>query len=414
MKTKNLFLSTAIAITALFISCNEPESPPVQPFLRLTAPVTPAPPEASQQSITLTSNVAWEVSIGDVDWITIDQMQGEGNATLRADVEANSMAEERTAVITVTSGELNRIVNITQAGTSPHLSTYPTFINADGMGNLPGGGVAYTINVTSNVRWTAEVINVELQEWISINPTSGVGDGVITVTLDQNIRFTRRHAFISFSADGIQRTDTVFQRASHSLPADEQSSVTINGITWARTNVDDFGTFVHFLDRTNPGKFFQFNRPTAYSVIDGRAEPPLKYEIIEENSDWSILNDPCPCGWRVPTRDEMANLRASGFQWINEPRGAWFGTDAQTATFDTPGNAIFLLAGGRIMYDTMMFQSSFRFSTITVSGVYWTSNQFSNRHISTAFPLMFGQQGLETFGWGLGKSFGFLVRCVAE
>ena len=135
MKTKNLFFSTAIAITALFISCNEPEKPEPQPepFLRVNATTVSAPPEASERTVGITSNVAWKVSVGDdADWFTIDQMQGENNATLRVEIEANPIAEERNAVITITSGALSANVTLTQAGASPRLSTYPNFIGSTG------------------------------------------------------------------------------------------------------------------------------------------------------------------------------------------------------------------------------------------------------------------------------------------
>jgi len=410
MKTKNLFLSTAIAITALFISCNEPEP---EPFLRVNATTFSTPPEASGQSIVITSNVAWKVSVGDdADWFTIDQMQGENNATLRVEVKANPIAEERNAVITITAGSLNRSVTLTQTGASPRLSTYPNFINADGMGELPGGRVAYTLNVTSTLRWTAQVMDAELQDWISIAPTSGAGDGVITITLDSNMKPARRHAFISVSADGIHRRDTVFQRAAQSMPANQFNSVTINGITWAKHNVNEVGYLTRFPQET--GKYFQFNRPTAYSVVDGRAEPSLKYEVINENLDWSILNNPCPCGWRVPTATELNNLRNSGFRWMNEPRGAWFGTDAQTATFDTPGNAIFLPAGGVILQNEHFAIFS---QLANTEGLYWAGIQGYIGHDSRFGPILpFSRNGAgaDPRGSGLVKGAALLIRCVME
>ena len=404
MRTKNLFLSTAIAITALFISCNEPEQRPAEPpFLRVQPANISVPFGASEQSILITSNAVWEISISnDADWFTIDRMQGENTMRLQVGIEANPMAQERTAVITITSGALSASVTLTQAGTSPRLSTYPNFINAGGMGDLPGARVEYTLNVTSNAQWTAQVIDAELQEWISIAPTSGIGDGVITITLDPNIRFARRHAFISVSADGIQRRDTVFQRAISSLPADQFNSVTINGITWATTNVNEFGTFVHFSEPHNPGRYFQFNRPTAYSIVDGNITPPLKYSEIVEDSDWSILNDPCPCGWRVPTDAEMNTLRQSGFRWVNEPRGAWLGTDAQTATFDTPGNAIFLPAGG-VFSNGAMHQ-------LGIEGGHWTSTQLRR---DDSWVLFFTQSGVRQ-GVSLIKRNTIPIRCVLE
>ena len=401
MKTKNLFQLAAILSIALFVSCNSTEPEP-EPLLRvMTSTVSVSPEASSDRTISFSCNGAWEISI-DVSWLTIDRMQGNGTASPRLTIEANPTTEQRVAIITVTSGALSEKITLTQTGTAPALSIYPTFIHAEGRGkNWYGEGVEYSINITSTTQWTAEVTDAEIKDWISINPTSGFGNGVITVSLDANLGFARRHAFIAISAGNIHRTDTVFQKGSGSLEADEFNSVTINGITWATKNVDEFGTFVPFYAPASVvGKYYQFNRPTAYSVVDGKAEPPLKYETINENSDWSILNDPCPCGWRLPTEAEAENLRTSGFRWVNEPAGAWFGTDAQTATFAMPGSAIFLPAGGVITSSGLGYLEQ---------GYYWIRVQHG---YDQGRQLYFSQFGSGTIGNS--KSGARFIRCVTE
>jgi len=329
-------------------------------------------------------------------------MQGEGNASLYVAVEPNPMAVDRVAIITVKSGALSQNITLTQSGAAPALSIYPTFIHAKGRGeNWFGEGVEYSINVTSTTQWTAEVVDAEIKDWISITPTSGFGNGVITVSLTANLSFARRHAFIAVSAEGIHRTDTIFQKGGGSLEPDEFIAVTINGITWATRNVDDFGTFVPFYaPATVLGKYYQFNRPTAYSYVDGRIEPPLKYETINENSDWSILNDPCPCGWRLPTEAEAENLRSSGFRWVNEPAGAWFGTDARTAAFGASGDAVFLPAGGVITSSGLGYLEQ---------GYYWIRAQHG---YDRGRQLYFSQFGSGIIGNS--KSGARFIRCVTE
>ena len=398
MKTKNLFLSATIAFTVLFTSCFTEEPP----FLRVVSETSiSAPPEASQQFIRMdVGNTSWSASV-DASWCTLSESEGGSNNSthiglhLFLNVQANPTLEERTAIITIRAGSQSQQVTLTQAAGAPALSTYPSFIHAEGV------RTEYTINVTSNLQWTAELVDAELREWISINPTSGIGNGSITVSLETNRSFARRHAFISFSADGIQRTTTVLQKGAHRLEPDQFTAVTINGITWATRNVNEFGSFVHFSEPHNPGKYFQFNRPTAYNFIDGRIEPPLKYDEINEDSNWTLWNDPCPCGWRLPTMTEMENLRNSGFSWVDEFAGAWFGTDAETATFEAPGNAIFLPVGGQLRGDEIIWQS--------IIGEYWTANQ---ANWSFGRTLSFQKVGYIMFSCP--KRYALSVRCVTE
>jgi uncharacterized protein (TIGR02145 family) len=79
--------------------------------------------------------------------------------------------------------------------------------------------------------------------------------------------------------------------------------VCLGGLMWAKYNVDEPGTFAVTPDAL--GKYYQFNRKIAYP-----ASGTCTWTIIEidEDSNWSVDNDPCPVGWRIPSYNEASNM----------------------------------------------------------------------------------------------------------
>ena len=399
--TKSILFAISFAIVAMFTACEQEEAP----SLSVIQTNVSVPAEASmQERISFTANRAWTATVN-AEWLTISPASGEGNEALTRltlSVQTNYALEARTATVNITSGELSRNVTITQAGATPALSLGSTFTQ------LEKEEYTHIIDVTSTTAWTAEAVWAgESANWISITPTSGVGNGTITVSVNRNVNTSRRLAFVSVTAGTINRQDTIFQMGEI---AHDPYAVTINGVTWASRNVNNFGWFA--INKEDVGMYYQFNRPTAYRYnFDGTTTPQFPTGIeINENSDWTFLNDPCPTGWRVPNYTEMENLRVSGFRWVAVPfAGAWFGTDAQTASFDSPGNAVFLPAGGSF-HDILRNQEE---------GRYWTGTQMTRGdrpHTEAGTSLRFHTGGANSVSTssGFGKGAGLLVRCVKK
>jgi len=390
MKTKHLFLFI-IASFVMFVSCSKDE----ETVLQLTsASVRNAPKEVFQHLITFDCNVPWTATV-DVPWCTISQNQGNGNSPGQILVtgEANLTIEGRTANIIIQAGLLSKKVTLVQAAIIPALLISPAFIPVN-------GEQEYSITITSNWQWTATV-NDAANNWCTVTPNSGFGDKTITVSVAKNYAYARRFAFISIISENVQKTDTILQIDGEAY-SDPSIAVAINGVTWATRNVGNFGTFTDF--STDPGKYYQFNRTTGYSYIAGNIEPAFDSEYNAAYSDWILLNDPCPCGWRLPTETELSDLYKSGFFWVDEPAGAWLGPDAASATFVAPGNAIFLPAKGLISNSAMVSPEE---------GYYWTSTQRTSATTNFGYMLTFGQSS-QLWGGGTDKTSALLIRCVKE
>ena len=171
-----------------------------------------------------------------------------------------------------------------------------------------------------------------------------------------------------------------------------EEGVLINGLRWAKRNVGAFGTFVN-----NPediGMYYQWNRPTAWAT-DGVVTGWNSTE--DAGTTWETANDPCPTGWRVPTKGELDGLAsAATHTWTTEGgmNGMLFGNGS---------NTIFLPAAGCRNSSTGQLYNR------GSNGYYWSSTVINT---TNAYYLYFTSNTYTTYY--ANKSSGFSVRCVAE
>ena len=175
--------------------------------------------------------------------------------------------------------------------------------------------------------------------------------------------------------------------------------VVINGVRWATSNVDAPGTFAPTPE--SPGKFFQWNRRRGWNVTDETIE---NWDIYYARGlRWNRRNDPCPAGWRVPTRRELQSLYNAGAEWVtqNGVEGLLFG--------NAPYQLFLPAVGFREVLEG-------RLSSAGKWGSYWSSTQTM---FSWAYHLIFFDIQEKHIGSGndmishdraLGKS----IRCVAR
>lgn len=134
-----------------------------------------------------------------IDWITISQDSGSGNAIITVTADTYSGLVERTASLKVStvSNRITRYVTLIQNAENPFTVT-PTIINDNGLGGY------YQLEVQSDYGWTATTI----PNWVSLSTESGASGMVITATLSMNGGLQNRSAAIEFT-DVKGRTATV-------------------------------------------------------------------------------------------------------------------------------------------------------------------------------------------------------------
>ncbi|MDR0332221.1 MAG: Ig-like domain-containing protein [Dysgonamonadaceae bacterium] len=172
--------------------------------------------------------------------------------------------------------------------------------------------------------------------------------------------------------------------------------VLINGVRWASSNVDKPDTFAKKTE--DFGMYYQWGRRKGWAITDNETEWDSS---VSTSTVWEKGNDPCPAGWRIPTRDELRSLNESGSTWetINGVTGRLFGTAP---------NEIFLPAAGRVHLSQQIFIPPIDF--IGTNGMYWSSA--NNRPSELTSGLGFLASSIEmTFFHQVN---GLSIRCVAE
>ena len=154
------------------------------------------------QTLTVECNTNWEIlGMTGIDWLEIGQTSG-GAGEFEIPIKVKEIFDdaERVALLTVSAGSLGDNmfdVIVTQSG-KPQISLA---LNTYAMPVAAAGGTQ-TVTVTSDGAWIAAV--PASAEWIHISPTSGVGNGEITVTCDPYTSIQERLTVLTVSA-GTQR-----------------------------------------------------------------------------------------------------------------------------------------------------------------------------------------------------------------
>ena len=149
--------------------------------------------------------------------------------------------------------------------------------------------------------------------------------------------------------------------------------VVINGVRWATRNVSTLGTFAR-------------NPESAGGLFSGLR-----------------VQNACPHGWRLPTREEFESLRYAGVERTSK-------NGVIGHTFGTAPNQVFLPATGYRNWEDLL----------TPGGVYWSSTPWrsSRSNLSGWYVLVydggFGGANSIVTGVGFDPNSSFSVRCVAE
>ena len=98
--------------------------------------------------------------------------------------------------------------------TTPEI-VIPTEQKAPVMDTKGGTG---TVTFSSNLPWTASVVNARADTWCTVSPTSGgAGTATLTITATENISPDERNATIILKAGAASKTFTVIQKQKDAL-----------------------------------------------------------------------------------------------------------------------------------------------------------------------------------------------------
>ena len=266
---------------------------------------------------------------------------------------------------------------------------------------------ATSVSFTTLAAWTATVAESATQStrnvaptWVTIAPESGnAGANEIEITLETNTSGADRTVVITIRSGDESITITITQRyvkedGTPLLPPNQtDEGVVINGIRWATRNVDMPGTFAD--NPEDAGMFFQWNRCTAWAAT---GEVEGWDSSLPEGTIWERENDPCPTGWRVPTRYELQTLLSESVTrtWATQNGVNGF-------SFGAAPNQLFLPASGLRDINGVL-------SGTNEQGRYWSSTDIAS--FTNVNCLMFNS--FDAWNSAGGRAQGFSVRCVED
>lgn len=238
-------------------------------------------------------------------------------------------------------------------------------------------------------------------DYFLVDKASDGSSILVTATQINLADSTDRVRYILLQEGALKLLITVIQKAVKVGPEPGPG-----GVIWAETNVDLPYTFAN---QKSIGKFYQWNRNTAWAstgIVTGWPSTGATGFF------WEEANDPCPTGWRVPTRDELqALINSTGRSWriisadYDYP-GVWFAPtqeEANDATFENPGNGLFFPAGGRRNETGTLTDAGF-------NSYYWGSDV---NPIGGTTEIMSIASGTYII-FPVASTLGCLVRCVRD
>lgn len=203
---------SVIASVAVFMglwSCT-PDEKPVVPGIDLNGDTTINVPAADVPTVTIsfTSTVAWAAEASD-EWVTIAPKKGDaGEASIKVNVDDNTLAEARSLKVTITAGEAVKEVTITQEGAFvPHFDVDPSSCQFSGFGDgepysIEKEAGEYTIPVSTNLEWDAYLaiwdselgyaVETDHNDWLVVSKSN---EG-IKITVTENTTFDARVEYI--------------------------------------------------------------------------------------------------------------------------------------------------------------------------------------------------------------------------
>ena len=191
----------------------------------------------SSTPITVTANDSWTAT-SNLSGFVVSPAAGTGNANISLDVTENtSTSNDRSGTITFTCGTATATLSVSQNKKSA-LEVTPSIWNTS------SSAAAKTIEVTANGSWNAS----SNQSWLTVNKTSGTGNGSVTLSVTANSSTTSsREATVTFTCNGLTATVKVTQAKKDSIKVDTTSwstsssaatktiTVTANG-SWTATS----------------------------------------------------------------------------------------------------------------------------------------------------------------------------------
>ena len=202
--------------------------------------------------------------------------------------------------------------------------------------------------------------------------------------------------------------------------ATDPDVVVINGIHWAKCNIDKPGTFAAAPEES--GMFYQWNNNVGWSatnpIVNSNGGKKWDHNRNSSTKDgymitsWATNNDPSPKGWRLPSAEEFRTLLDT--EKVSNEWTIQNGVNGRKFTDKKTGQSIFFPAAGNRYDASVEFEEdNENLYDVGASGNYWSSGSSED---GDAYTLSFYISGVSVDGMlgYLVNSGGLSIRSVKK
>ena len=160
-------------------------------------------------TVTDSSNHGWTISNTGTSWISISPSAGTGSQIVTVTAQANGTTNSRSTILVFQDAAAtgSTTIPVSQAaGVDTPATITPLSLTYDNLSNTK----TLTVSDPSNHGWTVS----GNRDWFSLSPTSGNGDGIVTVVAQPNTTANNRSGNIGF----LDSTETASTYVSVSQP----------------------------------------------------------------------------------------------------------------------------------------------------------------------------------------------------
>ena len=140
---------------------------------------------ADSAAFNIESNTSWTVS-NEVEWLTVSPNKGLNDETLIVKYSENKNINQRVGTLTITGGDLTKIVTIDQEA-KKFLTITPNVTT------LPSGSGMFNLIIESNTDWELK----DDLEWLHLSKYSGSNSDTIMINYENNKEITMRSGYLS-------------------------------------------------------------------------------------------------------------------------------------------------------------------------------------------------------------------------
>ena len=306
-------------------------------------------------TIVVTSSAPWTVTSEHPDWCIISDEEGEASpadavhvgqgtkTNVRVQYYDNPDLDDRTDKITIQSDYwVGKVVTVNQKGIA-----FLTVPEEDQDQSVIKAGGKYTIHVQSNQNWSAAVTE---GRWLSIvDGTSGTGEGVITVSAEENAselryatvtvydRNNKAMAKATFTQDGVQLVPDALEIRAGYDQLEAQVGITANAkwqvvkgadeASWfsIATPTGEGNGFIKITLTQNDGTAIRKSSILVRNVSSNPDDPIVEKEIVVKQAykvepQRVILNDDELAKWNLEWANVPVYIKDVGTQFTAQSR----------------------------------------------------------------------------------------------